>query len=100
MDSEESPITAVQREVYEETGYEVQVEHLIGIYSAPFKDDIVLCFRAKIMNRKNWQPNDEISELSFFERDGLPQPMNPRALRRIQDAFEGKVGITHVFDPE
>ena len=65
MDSGESPEEAVRREIAEETGYICRPTNLVGVYSAPFKDDIVLFFRAEIVERLPWQPNGEISEIGF-----------------------------------
>jgi len=44
----ESPFQAAQREAYEETGYRVEVEHLIGIYCSPWMDDYVLFFQFRV----------------------------------------------------
>src|ERR1700704_4828499 len=38
----ESPLDALKREVLEESGLDVVVEGLVGVYSKPYKDDIVL----------------------------------------------------------
>lgn len=94
----ESPLAALQREVREETGFVVSVGNLIGAYAMPFKDDVVLSFYAMVVDRESWQPNDEIAEVDFFTRDRLPQPMNSRALCRIYDAFDGRMGIVRMFD--
>ena len=100
MESGESPIEALERETEEETGYRIEVKQLIGIYSAPFKDDVVLFFAAETADRRAWQPGEEISELRFFGRDELPPSITPRTLTRIQDAYEGRCGVVRVFDPE
>lgn len=94
----ESPLAALQREVREETGFIVSVGALIGVYAAPFKDDIVLFFRATVVDRVAWQPDDEIAAVGYFPREALPRPMNGRALRRIDDAFDGCTGVVRVFD--
>jgi len=36
----ESPIDTLKREVLEESGLDVVVEELVGVYSKPYKDDI------------------------------------------------------------
>ena len=73
MDPGESIIEAVEREAYEETGYRVSAGELIGAYSAPFKDDMVMFIEAVILGRDEWSPNSEIAEVRFFARDDLPQ---------------------------
>ncbi len=100
MESGESPVEALQREVREETGYVVAVQELVGIYAAPAKDDIVLFFRASILRREHWGPDEEIAQAEFFGRDEMPQPIHPRVLRRILDAFAGRTGIIVVFDDQ
>jgi len=100
VDKGESPLEAFKREVREETGYLVKPTRLIGVYSAPFKNDLVLSIEAEIVSRKEWQPDGEINEVKFFSRDELPQPMHSFTLTRIQDAFEGKTGIIRVFKSE
>ena len=45
----ESPLMALEREVLEEIGCEVQVAHLIGVYAKPYRDDLVLSFAATLV---------------------------------------------------
>lgn len=97
MESGESPIVALEREVREETGYIVQAGRLMGAYAATFKDDLVLSIEAEIIGREVWEPNTEIAEVGFFAQDALPQPMHPFTAARIQDAFEGRIGIIRVL---
>jgi ADP-ribose pyrophosphatase YjhB (NUDIX family) len=96
----ESPVAALIREIHEESGYHAQVEHLVGVYAAPFKDDIVLMMTARLIGSDGWQPNDEIAQIGFFAREALPEPMNPRVQRRILDAFAGRSGVLHVFEEQ
>jgi ADP-ribose pyrophosphatase YjhB (NUDIX family) len=98
VEAGESPVAALIREIHEESGYHAQVERLVGVYAAPFKDDIVLMLTARIIGSDGWASNDEIAAIGFFARDALPEPMNPRVQRRILDAFAGHSGILHVFD--
>jgi 8-oxo-dGTP diphosphatase len=98
VEAGESPVAALVREIHEESGYYAQVERLVGIYSAPFKDDIVLMMTARIIGSDGWAPDDEIAQMGFFAQAALPEPMNPRVRRRIEDAFAGHSGILHVFD--
>ena len=98
VESGESPIAALEREVREETGYIVQAQRLLGAYAATFKDDLVLSIEAKIIGREAWEPNTEIAEVGFFTRDALPQPMHPFTATRILDACEGRIGIIRVIN--
>jgi ADP-ribose pyrophosphatase YjhB (NUDIX family) len=47
----ESPLDALKREVLEESGLDVVVDELVGVYSKPYKDDIVLFFRARVVRK-------------------------------------------------
>ena len=97
VESDESPLDALKREVLEETGLEIEPGNLIGIYSKPAENDIVLCFRATVRRRNGWAPNDEISELRYFSAAELPRPMTVAARARIMDAFEGRTGVFRVI---
>jgi len=98
VEAGESPVAALIREIHEESGYHAQVERLVGVYAAPFKDDIVLMMTARIISSDGWAPNGEIAQIGFFARDALPEPMNSRVQRRILDAFAGHSGVLHVFE--
>src|SRR5215207_6202892 len=96
VEAGESPVAALIREIHEESGYRTQVERLVGVYAAPFKDDIVLMMTATIIGSDGWEPNSEIAQIGFFARDALPEPMNPRVQHRIGDSFAGRSGILDV----
>jgi ADP-ribose pyrophosphatase YjhB (NUDIX family) len=100
LEPRESPTDALLREVAEETGYVVRVSRFVGVYSAPFRDDLVLMFVAEIIGRSEWRPNDEIAEARYFRPDDLPDSMTSRTLARIRDAVVGKVGVLRVFADE
>jgi 8-oxo-dGTP diphosphatase len=93
----ESPLDALKREVLEESGLEVVPKELVGVYSKPHKNDIVLFFRADVLAQNPWQPNDEIAQMGYFGRDDLPEPMGLVARTRIIDALDGTTGIVRVI---
>src|SRR3989344_4155654 len=49
LENYESPISGVKREVKEETGLEVEISRLVGVYSKAEKNDIVFSFICKII---------------------------------------------------
>ena len=97
LENNESPIEGVKREVFEETGYIIEPEHLVSVYSAPLKDDIVLLFKARISGKNNWKPNEEITDINFFEKGNLPVQIHPWNIKRINDIYEGKVSYIDIF---
>lgn len=96
----EDPLTGVVREVYEETGYHITPGELIGVYSFPAKNDIVLFFATTMTGHDaTWTlPTGELSAISFFAPDALPEEFSPGARQRVMDAAAGKRGIMHVFE--
>ncbi|MGA9769441.1 MAG: NUDIX domain-containing protein [Blastocatellia bacterium] len=100
LDDNESPLEALKREVLEEANCTIKPKRLVGVYSKPSRDDLLLFIEADLVEQGEWQPNDEISEIGFFGWKDLPSPMDALNLTRIQDAFEGKSGIVRVLDPE
>ncbi len=88
--------TAV-REVREETGYDVEVVRLIGIYSDPKNTtirypngDIVayvsLAFECKLVGGTA-ALSDESSAVEWFHPAKLPEPFLPNHVIRVQDAL-------------
>jgi 8-oxo-dGTP diphosphatase len=96
VDPGESPIKALEREVHEEVALEVAVGTLLGVYSKPKKDDLVLSFAARIIREHPWHPNVEIGEIGYFLPTDLPAPMSPAARMRILDAASGRAGVFRV----
>src|SRR5688572_18333110 len=93
----ESVQNAAQREVREETGYEIEVGRLVGVYSDPrmqvidYGGDrrvhaINLCFEAVAGAQRALETPDETLEWGFFAVDALPQPFVPIHAIRVNDA--------------
>lgn len=98
LENNESPYDGVKREVVEETGYIVDIENLISVYSSPKKDDLVLLFKARIIGQNKWMPNNEIQQIGFFDKDSLPSPIHPWNITRINDAYDNKISYIRVFE--
>lgn len=97
LDECESPSDGAIREVLEETGYVVDIDHLVSIYSAPQKDEIVFLFKATIIKKTNWKSNDEIEMIDFFKEDALPNQIHPWNVKRIDEVYSGMVSNYCVF---
>ena len=71
LESGEAPWNGVKREVKEETGLEVEITKLAGVYSKPEKNDMVFSFVCKITSGQITL-NDEADRIEYFEVEKLP----------------------------
>jgi ADP-ribose pyrophosphatase YjhB (NUDIX family) len=96
----ESVVAAAAREVREETGFEVEIGRLVGVYSDPkvvvidYGDRrrvqaINLCFEGVAGARGEASTPHETLEQGFFEVARLPQPFVPIHEIRVRDAEQG-----------
>jgi ADP-ribose pyrophosphatase YjhB (NUDIX family) len=88
MEPGETVDEALCREVLEETGLEVQVGRLVGVYSKPQKSEVVLTFLCSITGGALAE-TEETRECRFFALDALPANTLPKHTERIRDALMG-----------
>jgi 8-oxo-dGTP diphosphatase len=86
MELGETVDEAVQREVREETGLEVVVERLVGVYSKPQKQEVVLTFRCRVVGGA-LTPTEEARDCRYFPPQVLPANTLPKHRQRIEDAL-------------
>jgi ADP-ribose pyrophosphatase YjhB (NUDIX family) len=97
----ESVEAAAMREVFEETGIEVALGRLVGVYSDPKRQVIAyadgnrvqavnLCFEARPVGRGRPTTPEETLETGWFEPAALPEPRVPIHEIRIRDALAGE----------
>lgn len=98
MESGETTFEALIREVKEESGYIVDPESLkhISTYVSTHKDDIVFLIKAEVVDREQWNPDGEISEVCFFSQNQLPI-MGDATRVIINDAYLGETGMMRFF---
>ncbi len=100
MEPGESIGFATAREVREETGVEVEVGRLVGVYSDPaiqvieYPDGrrvqaVNLCFEAVPIHVGVATTPDEVLATGYFAVDALPEPLVPIHRVRIEDAVAG-----------
>ena len=82
----EAPWDGVIREVREETGLDVEVSRLLGVYSKPEVDDLVFSFLCRRVGG-DIAPSDEADRIEFFRADGLPANTIPKQVERIADSL-------------
>lgn len=97
MDEGETPSQAAVREAKEETGLDVQLKGLVGIYSYPSwmgSTLNIITFSAVRVGGELCGQAGEVVDLRFFRADALPAPeeMLVGQPERIRDAFEGRIG--------
>ncbi len=88
LENFESPLNAVKREVKEETGLEIEVSKLLGIYNKENKNDIAFSFLCKVVGGKITL-NDEADKIEYFEIEKIPSNTVLKQLERIKDYLSG-----------
>ncbi|MDQ7794506.1 MAG: NUDIX domain-containing protein [bacterium] len=88
LEAGELPTEAAVRETIEETGLDVAVDRLIGVYGKTRKNELVFAFLCRIVGGQ-LRETDEADSLRFFDPDHLPRHISPKQVERIQDAMHG-----------
>jgi 8-oxo-dGTP diphosphatase len=86
METGETVDQALHREVLEETGLEVEIVQLVGVYSKPQKQEVVLTFRC-LVARGVLMETTESRECRYFAPADLPPNTLPKHRQRIEDAL-------------
>ncbi|NKB68516.1 MAG: NUDIX domain-containing protein [Candidatus Latescibacteria bacterium] len=87
LETGEAPWEGAVREVREETGLEVAVEKLVGVYGkGPARDDLVFTFLCRVTGG-HLTTTDEACEVGYFGRDYIPANTLAKHLERIADFF-------------
>jgi ADP-ribose pyrophosphatase YjhB (NUDIX family) len=71
VDAGEAVIQAAVREVREETGVEVHIDRLLGVYSRAGETVVFIAYAGSIVDGTP-APGDEAFEVGLFPPDGLP----------------------------
>lgn len=92
IESGETPEQAVVREVFEETGFKVEVVRKIAEYSYPKKSKINHTFICEINGGKKTLSN-ESKDIEYFAAKDLPDMLSPYIPIYITDALNNDGGI-------
>jgi ADP-ribose pyrophosphatase YjhB (NUDIX family) len=85
MEHGESLEQAAVREAKEETGLDVRLTRLVGMYSKPDQDALAICFEAEVLGGSVLEATDEVVECGYFRPDTLPVPIRDHLCERIAD---------------
>lgn len=92
----ETPWDGVVREVKEETGLDIKIKKLIGIYFKPHKNDLVFSFLCKIKSGKI-HATDEADKAIFFKYNDLPKNISRNQVERMKDALDNLKSDNIIF---
>ncbi|MDP2944603.1 MAG: NUDIX hydrolase [bacterium] len=92
MEAGESPWECVIREVREETGLDVGIIRLAGIYNKPNKRELVFSFICKIAGG-SLTLNEEADRVEYFDIKDIPNNTSQKQIERINDALKEKTMI-------
>ena len=87
LELDESFEDGVRREVLEETGLEVTVERLTGVYKNLTHGIVALVYRCR-PSAGEPHPTDEAREIRWMTREEVQSAMVPAFSVRVSDAFE------------
>ena len=100
MEPGERVVDCLLREVWEETGLEVEPLRLVGVYSDPERTHIIYpngdqvqfvsaTFECRVLDGVLTADGDESLEVAFFSPEALPDPIVADHRVRIRDALTG-----------
>lgn len=93
----EDLLTAVGREVFEETGYQVEVVTLLGIYSKvdPPPSALICGFEARVLAGEATTSSESL-EVGWFDKDvALEMPEHPVNRDRMQRLLAEREGVDY-----
>lgn len=93
VESGETVDEGLLREVREEVCAEVEIARLVGVYSKPIKDEVVLTFLCHLRagQDESLGTSDEVDALLWCDPQSLPDHMLPKHRQRVEDAFLGQL---------
>ncbi|WP_422732982.1 NUDIX hydrolase [Micromonospora sp. WMMD558] len=107
----ESPVRAVHRDIRAETGWDVDVVDLVGLYhlaepgtppagrGGPLPDVLVHVFRARVVGSVPAGAPTGGCRLSWHDPAALPEVLTPTTRAALTDALSGRSGVVRDFPP-
>lgn len=90
LEAGETVEQGLAREAQEEIGVAIRIVRLVGVYSKPQKNEVVLTFLCKLADDAEPTTSDEISEVGWFPPTALPEQTLPKHRQRVLDAALGQ----------
>jgi len=87
VESGELPTEAAIREVHEETGLDIHIKRLVGVYGKSYRDEIVFVFEGDSIGGAI-TPTEESDICEYFGVDEFPINTIPHHVERIHDALD------------
>lgn len=84
MEPGESIEEAAIREVAEETGLEVRITRVVGLYSKPAENGLAVTFEGEVIGG-TLEAANEITACGYFLPDQLPEPVRTHLHQRVAD---------------
>src|SRR5690349_5459021 len=85
----ESIDQAAIREVREETGLEVRIKRVVGMYAKQDEEALAITFEGEIIGGTMRQSTDETSACRYWRYDQLPSPIRAHLTDRVEDFRRG-----------
>jgi 8-oxo-dGTP diphosphatase len=88
MERGESIEQTAIREAKEETGLDIRLRRVVGLYSKPSEGALAVSFEGEVLGG-TLQADNEISECRFFPFDQLPASIREHFYQRVEDYRSG-----------
>ncbi|SDF89754.1 NUDIX domain-containing protein [Desulfovibrio legallii] len=102
----ESAEAAALREAWEETGLEVELTGLLGVYSRPDRDPrqhtLSVVFTGRPLHPETLRAGDDAAQAAFYPLNALPTPLafdHADILADFRQALAGKRGLAGLQPP-
>ena len=103
IDEGEQAETAARREMLEETGLDVELTGLLGVYSRPDRDPrqhtITTAFTGRAKNPECLRAGDDAAGAAWYQLDELPEPLafdHKKILADFAETLAGKRDVARI----
>ncbi len=93
MEANESPIEGAIREVYEETGLNIEIDQLIEVTSPGRNINVIILFYLSKIATGNPIAGDDASEVNCFKHNELPVNIAFDLHKRLIDNYLAKIKV-------